>query len=197
VRFKAKIRGLSRTPGAKPGEAADMAILVSPFSMANDRYGTPRMVFHEGYVSVELGPEWFVKDQTTKLHVNDYVEITGSRMSMNGRPAIIAQSVRHGHNVLALHRLSGEPYWYALQSQPSDNGASAANDAAAETFPPQTYTPPANQNQGNQVGAALIYGDAFPLFGGFRSDMQPMQPIGHPLVILGNYGYGGPLFFRF
>jgi len=115
--IKAKIKGISKTPGSRPGEATDVSLLVWKFSMAPDRYGKQRMVFADGFSKIELGPQWFVDDQSTKLHVNDYVEINGSQMSADGVPVLLARTVRHGHDILALRRLSGSPYWYALKPE--------------------------------------------------------------------------------
>ena len=202
--FKAKIKGISKTPGSVPGEAADVALLVAPFAMAPDRYGKARMIFAEGYLSVELGPDWFIQDQATKLHVNDYVEITGSRMIMDGKRVVVAQTIRHGHNVLALRRLAGVPYWYAFRQQ-GGPGTSAADGTVAGTNPP--IVDQAGGSPIRRLGSSMIYGDAYPitprgtLQGG--NIMQPVHPL-NPVIIMGNYWYGGasgytryPLFIRF
>ena len=206
VTFKAKIKGISKTPASVPSEAVDVALLVAPFAMAPDRYGKDRMIFADGYLNVELGPEWFVADQTAKLHVNDYVEITGSRMIMDGRRVVIAESVRHGHNVLALRRLSSQPYWYAPR-EPSTAGTAATDGTVAGTNPP-IVDQPAYGNPIRRLGPSIIYGDTYPitipgtLQGG--NTLRPLQPVGNPVIIMGNYWYGGPngytqypLFIRF
>ncbi|MHB8634982.1 MAG: hypothetical protein ACYC96_00755 [Fimbriimonadaceae bacterium] len=203
VSVRAKIRGISRTPGSSPNEAADVALLVSPFSMAPDRYGKQRMIFSAGYLNVELGPDWFVNSQTTKLHVNDYVEIIGSRMSIYGKPAIVAQAVRRRHSVLALRRLNGEPYWYAL-GNPATTGATApvSGDAQPAVDVPTPTTPAPVQNPPNRLGTTMIYGNAFPIAGAqnaqsgiMGSGIQPLAPIGGPIIIMGNYWYGRPFFW--
>ena len=214
ITFKAKIKGVSKTPGTQPGEATDAALLVMPFSMAPDRYGTSRMIFADGFLSVELGPNWFVNDQATKLHVNDFVEITGSRMIMNGRRVVIAQTVRHNHNILALRRMSGTPYWYASQQQQQASVAGSSSGGVAVTINPPAGDQPGTtgKNPWQPVGGTMIYGDAYPITGSGNGQagiingwaVHPTAPNNNPVIIMGNYWYGGssgyiqfPMFVRF
>jgi len=200
VTFKARIQGISKIPGDLEGQATDQALLVQTFSMAPDRFGAERIVFADGYLTVELGPTWFVEDQSTKLKVNDYVEITGSRMVIDGRRVVMAQTVRHAHNVLALRRLSGTPYWYAFKPKPESKPPTVVPPPLQDSgsTPPADDTPPL-RGQPQSLGNSLIYGDAFSISGAtnlppgaFPANLQRVQPMGTPLVIIGNTWYGGP-----
>lgn len=64
-----------------------------------------------GPVAVHLGPSWFLDRQAVKVGVNDKVEITGSRITFDGKPAIIAAEVRKGDAVLKLRDAQGVPLW--------------------------------------------------------------------------------------
>ena len=65
----------------------------------------------EGTVAVHLGPSWFLQEQGLTLAAGDQVEITGSRVSFRGQPAVIAQVVKKGDTAVALRDLQGIPVW--------------------------------------------------------------------------------------
>lgn len=60
---------------------------------------------------VLLGPDFYVDAQSLKLAKGDTVEVKGSRLTFEGHPAIIAQEVRRGGEVLALRDAQGVPLW--------------------------------------------------------------------------------------
>jgi len=62
-------------------------------------------------VSVQLGPDWFIERLDTKLAKGDAVEVKGSRITYNGKPAIVAAEVKKGDAVLKLRDESGIPAW--------------------------------------------------------------------------------------
>jgi hypothetical protein len=62
-------------------------------------------------IPVHLGPEWYITNQDMQFQVNDRVEIKGSKVSFNGRPTIIAASVKKGDKVLTLRDNNGFPFW--------------------------------------------------------------------------------------
>jgi hypothetical protein len=62
-------------------------------------------------ISVHLGPQWYVENQDVKIEPGDKVEITGSRVTMQGKPTLIAAEVRKGDHVLALRDAAGVPAW--------------------------------------------------------------------------------------
>ncbi len=62
-------------------------------------------------VSVHLGPAWFLENQDVKIQPKDKVEVTGSRIMFNGKPAIIAKEVKKGDEVLDLRDDNGSPVW--------------------------------------------------------------------------------------
>lgn len=64
-----------------------------------------------GLVSVHLGPEWYVERLDAELAKGDSVEVRGSRVTYEEKPAIIAAEVRKGDDVLNLRDANGVPAW--------------------------------------------------------------------------------------
>jgi len=64
-----------------------------------------------GNVSVHLGPQWYLENQDVKILQGDKLEITGSRVMVQGKPALIAAEVRKGDEVLKLRDDAGVPVW--------------------------------------------------------------------------------------
>jgi hypothetical protein len=62
-------------------------------------------------ISVHLGPSWYLDNQETKIDPKDNVEVTGSRITFEGKPAIIAREVKKGDEVLKLRDEHGVPMW--------------------------------------------------------------------------------------
>ncbi len=60
---------------------------------------------------VPLGPDWFMAQQNWKIAALDHLEITGSRINLNGKPAIIAQIVKKGDQVMIFRDETGRPIW--------------------------------------------------------------------------------------
>ena len=62
-------------------------------------------------VAVHLGPSWYIDKQTPKIESNDTITVTGSRITVDGKPAIIAAQVKKGNEVLKLRDENGIPAW--------------------------------------------------------------------------------------
>jgi hypothetical protein len=62
-------------------------------------------------ISVHLGPSWYIDKQTQKIEANDTITVTGSRVTIDGKPAIIAAQVKKGNEVLKLRDNNGVPAW--------------------------------------------------------------------------------------
>jgi hypothetical protein len=75
-------------------------------------------------ISVHLGPSWFIDNQEIRIEPKDHVEITGSRVMLDGKPAIIASEVREGDEVLRLRDANGIPIWAGWRQR----GAGAATE---------------------------------------------------------------------
>jgi hypothetical protein len=62
-------------------------------------------------LSVHLGPGWFIENQDVKIELKDKIEVKGSRIKFEGKPAIIAAEVKKGDEVLKLRDETGIPSW--------------------------------------------------------------------------------------
>jgi hypothetical protein len=62
-------------------------------------------------VDVHLGPEWYIERQDAKIEKGDTIEVKGSRVTISGKPAIIAAGVKKGDSTLMLRDTNGIPAW--------------------------------------------------------------------------------------
>jgi hypothetical protein len=62
-------------------------------------------------LSVHLGPVWYLENQDIKIEAKDKIEVKGSKITFEGKPAIIAAEVRKGDDVLKLRDEAGFPSW--------------------------------------------------------------------------------------
>jgi hypothetical protein len=75
-------------------------------------YGVHMMVkTDKEAISVHLGPAWYIENQDVKIVPGDCVEVKGSRIMFEGKPAIIAAEVKKGDQVLVLRDANGFPAW--------------------------------------------------------------------------------------
>ncbi|HOC45414.1 MAG: hypothetical protein PHT96_09950 [Syntrophorhabdaceae bacterium] len=64
-----------------------------------------------GSIPVHLGPSWYIEGQNVKLAAGDKVEVTGSRITFDKKPAIIASEIKKGDQILKLRGPDGTPAW--------------------------------------------------------------------------------------
>lgn len=62
-------------------------------------------------VAVHLGPAWYIERQDFKIAVKDKITVKGSRITFNGKPAMMAAEVKNGDSVLKLWNENGYPLW--------------------------------------------------------------------------------------
>ena len=68
-------------------------------------------------IPVHLGPAWYIENQEMKIAAKDKVEVKGSRITLKGKPALIASEVRKGDEVLILRDANGFPVWSGWRHQ--------------------------------------------------------------------------------
>ena len=66
-------------------------------------------------ISVHLGPAWYLENQDVRVEPKDQVEVRGSRITFQGKPAILAVEVRKGDEVLKLREDNGVPVWSGVK----------------------------------------------------------------------------------
>jgi hypothetical protein len=64
-----------------------------------------------GSLEVRLGPAWYLEREKLALGVGDEIEVTGSRVSANGQPALIARHLKKGDRSVSLRDERGLPLW--------------------------------------------------------------------------------------
>jgi len=62
-------------------------------------------------LTVVLGPNWYLARQDWKINTLDHLEVTGSRLVLDGKPALIAQNAKRGDKVMKFRDQSGRPLW--------------------------------------------------------------------------------------
>lgn len=62
-------------------------------------------------VSVHLGPAWYIERLDAGIEKGNEIEVTGSRVTIAGKPAIIAAKVKKGDALLKLRDDNGIPAW--------------------------------------------------------------------------------------
>ena len=65
----------------------------------------------KGTTDVHLGPAWYLDHQDIQLAVGDRVEVRGSRVTVAGKPAVVAAEVKKGGETLRLRDAQGLPFW--------------------------------------------------------------------------------------
>jgi hypothetical protein len=98
ITFKGKVTGKQVAPPMK-----DMANAITLMVKSNGKT-----------YQVDVGPEWYVNNQLTQIKVGDNIQVTGSRVTIDGHQVILAEQIVKGKSVLALRRPMGRPYWDAI-----------------------------------------------------------------------------------
>ncbi|HEX8949640.1 MAG TPA: hypothetical protein VF790_11795 [Dissulfurispiraceae bacterium] len=62
-------------------------------------------------IPVHLGPAWYIDKLETKIEKGDKVEVKGSRVTMAGKPVIIAAEIRKDGSTVKLRDDNGVPVW--------------------------------------------------------------------------------------
>ena len=65
----------------------------------------------KGTLSVHLGPAWYIENQDVTIELKNKVEIKGSRITYDGKPAVIAAEIKKGDEILQLRDDKGYPLW--------------------------------------------------------------------------------------
>jgi|YelNatPaOPRAMG01_1025707.scaffolds.fasta_scaffold00503_19 hypothetical protein len=67
-------------------------------------------------LTVVLGPNWYLARQGWKIAILDHLEVTGSRVELDGKTALIAQEVKKGEQIMRFRDQSGRPLWSPSQT---------------------------------------------------------------------------------
>lgn len=62
-------------------------------------------------VTVYLGPDWYLEKQNAKLAPGDYIQVRGSRVTLENAPVILPNKITKGKEVLEFWDEQGMPRW--------------------------------------------------------------------------------------
>lgn len=68
----------------------------------------------KGSLMVHLGPIWYLDQQKFAVKVGDTLEVTGSQVTLNNQPAIIARDVKTNGKTLKLRDDQGMTAWRGM-----------------------------------------------------------------------------------
>jgi hypothetical protein len=68
----------------------------------------------QGSLLVHLGPSWYLDEKKFAVKVGDTVEATGSKVTLNNQPALIAREVKANGVTLTLRDDRGLPAWRGM-----------------------------------------------------------------------------------
>ena len=75
-----------------------------------------------GTIAVQLGPAWYVDKQIPRIEANDSITVTGSRITLDGTPMIVAADIAKGSELLRLRDDNGNPVWPRRNEGNSEQG---------------------------------------------------------------------------
>jgi hypothetical protein len=92
------------------GEVVDITYKPSRRNVA--RMGVHMLVASDSdTMPVHLGPVWFMEQQEQEIRKGDKVTITGSRITFDGAPTMVAATIDRGEMRLRLRDQNGYPVW--------------------------------------------------------------------------------------
>jgi hypothetical protein len=91
-----EVTGVDKFPGPRPGVPGRVT-----FNMKTDK---------ETFL-VYLGPEFYLDQQGFKFAPGDKVQVKGSLVTLDGKPALIPMEVKKGDQTLQLRGDNGVPLW--------------------------------------------------------------------------------------
>jgi hypothetical protein len=78
--------------------------------------GFPQLVYltlktETDKVAIFLGPDLYVNKLPVQIHNLDKIQVTGSEITWEGKPVILAATIKTGDQVLKLREPNGVPVW--------------------------------------------------------------------------------------
>lgn len=98
-----------KTVGTISGEVISVDMITPMKGMSQGVHLTLKT--YKEIISVHLGPWWYIENRDIRIEPKDKIEVAGSRITYQGKPAIIAAKVKKGDEVLKLRDENGLPVW--------------------------------------------------------------------------------------
>ncbi|MCK9419615.1 MAG: DNA-binding protein [Nitrospirae bacterium] len=99
----------SKTVETVSGEVINLALLTPTKGMGQGIHLLLKT--DKETIPVHLGPAWFIENQDLKIEKGDRIDVRGSRIMFQQKPAIIAAEVKKGSETLMLRDDNGFPVW--------------------------------------------------------------------------------------
>lgn len=102
------------------GEIAEVMMVTPKMPMMAKRFGKGVHVMLKGdkeTLEVHLGPLPFVEKQGLKVQSGDRLEVTGSRVTIDGKPVLLAEKVKKGDQTVTLRDADGTPRWRGMMGE--------------------------------------------------------------------------------
>jgi hypothetical protein len=96
---KGQVEKLAALPGMGPGGGPGL------------QFQSVVLKTNQGSLMVHLGPGWFLDEKKFALKAGDKLEATGSKVSLNNQPVLIARKVKVNGQTLILRDAQGFPLW--------------------------------------------------------------------------------------
>ncbi len=81
---------------------------------------------NQGRITVQLAPSQYLSQNQFRINRGDQIQVTGSRLNVNGNDVLLARLVSNGQRTVALRTPQGAPQWTRAQAgqfgqqQPAD-----------------------------------------------------------------------------
>jgi hypothetical protein len=76
----------------------------------------------QGNLMVHLGPDWYLDEQKFAIKAGDKLEATGSKITLNNQPYLIAREIKMNNKTLKLRDEQGLPAWRGMGPGPGPGG---------------------------------------------------------------------------
>ena len=111
-----EIKGAGPGGFYNPQSVVTVAGTVVSMTPSPAKPGLPSLVYltlqtGEGKISCFLGPSLYVDKLPVQIKVLDQIPVTGSKITWEGSPVILAAEIKKGDNVLTLRNPNGIPLW--------------------------------------------------------------------------------------
>ena len=71
----------------------------------------------EETIEVHVGPSWFLSQQQIEFAKGNEIEVTGSKVKLYGKDALLAREIKKDGKVITLRNAQGVPEWAARRRQ--------------------------------------------------------------------------------
>jgi hypothetical protein len=110
------MRGGGSVSHYDPHTVVTVSGVVESITPPSGKPGWPYLVYltlrtEAGKIKVYLAPNIYVNKLPVKLKESDRIQVTGSKVTWEGQPLLLAAQVKKGDQVLPFRRPDGVPYW--------------------------------------------------------------------------------------